>query len=166
MDPGCDRAGDTVGVSGFFSIDGSRRAEWVCWGREQYNRAYLISSTSVRAYCELMDSRHYSCINNDRRFGCPSHIKGSLVIPPDSENVALVSIRSLSGIPPGRCSLIELELDITESYGVLVGRTLVDTSDWSASVLLINPGSDMVVLPLFSCVGNLVPVSAVSDKKK
>ena len=26
-----------------------------------------------------------------------NHIKGSLVIPPDSENVALVSIRSLSG---------------------------------------------------------------------
>ena len=53
-------------------------------------------------------------------------------------------------------------MDITESYGVLVGRTLADATDWSASVLLINPGSDMVVLPLFSCVGNLVPVSAVS----
>ena len=48
-----------------------------------------------------------------------------------------------------------LTMDIMESYGVLVGRTLVDASDWSASVLLINLGSDMVVLPSFS-------VSAVS----
>ena len=43
----------------------------------------------------------------------------------------------------------------------MVGRTLVDASDWSANVLLINPGSDMVVLPSLLCVGNLVPVSAV-----
>ena len=90
-----------------------------------------------------------------------AHIKGSLVMPPDSETVAPVSIRSPSGIPPWRCSLIESELDITEINGVLVGRTLVDASDWSASVLLINLGSDMVVLPSFSCVSNLVPVSAV-----
>ena len=58
-------------------------------------------------------------------------------MPPDSEFVAPVSI-------------IEPDFDITENYGVLVGRTLVDTSDWSASVLLINPGS--VVFPSFSCV--------------
>ena len=30
------------------------------------------------------------------------------------------------------------------------------------SVLLVSPGSDVVVLPSFSCVGTLVPVSAVS----
>ena len=59
-------------------------------------------------------------------------------MPPDSEMVAPVSIRSPSGIPLGWCSMIEPDLDITESYGVLVVRTLVDASDWSASVLLVN----------------------------
>ena len=39
---------------------------------------------------------------------------------------------------------------------MLVGRTLVDASQWSASV------SEMVVLPSFSCVGELLPVAAVS----
>ena len=87
-----------------------------------------------------------------------THIKGSMVMPPDSEIVAPMSIRSPAGIPPGRCSLIEPDLDITQSYGVLVVRTLVDASNWSASILLINPGSDTVVLPSFSCVGDLVPV--------
>ena len=91
-----------------------------------------------------------------------AHVNGSLVMPPDSEIVvAPMSIRSTSGIPPGWCSMIEPDLDITESYGVLVGHTLVDALDWSASVLLVNPGSDVVVLPSFSCVGTLVPVSAV-----
>ena len=56
--------------------------------------------------------------------------------------------------------MIELDF-ITESYGVLVGHTLVDASDWPASVLLVSPGSDVVVLPSFSCVCTLVPVSAV-----
>ena len=38
----------------------------------------------------------------------------------------------------------------------------MDTSNWSAQVLVINPGSDVVVLCPFSCVGNVVQVSAVS----
>ena len=55
-----------------------------------------------------------------------AHVKGFLVMPPDSEMVSSVSIRSPSGIPPGRYSMIEPDLDITERYGVLAGRTLVD----------------------------------------
>ena len=80
-----------------------------------------------------------------------AHLTNSLVLLPDSEIVAPVSIRSPSGIQPGRCSLIEPKISITESYGVLVGRILVDVSEWSASVILVNPGSDVVVLPSFSC---------------
>ena len=38
----------------------------------------------------------------------------------------------------------------------------MDASSWSASVLIVNPSSDVIVLPSFSFVGNLVPVSAVS----
>ena len=80
-----------------------------------------------------------------------THLTNSLVLLPDSEIVAPVSIRSPSGIQPGRCSLIGPKIAITESYGVLVCRILVDTSKWSASVILVNPGSDVVVLPSFSC---------------
>ena len=53
-------------------------------------------------------------------------------------------------------------MDLMEEYGVLVGHTLFDASSWSASVLMVNPNSDVIVLPSFSRVGNLVPVSAVS----
>ena len=76
--------------------------------------------------------------------------------------MAPVSILSPLGIQPGRCSLIELQIALTESNGVLVGSPLVDASEWSASVLLVNPGSDVVGLPSFSCIGDLVQVSAVS----
>ena len=38
----------------------------------------------------------------------------------------------------------------------------MDASSWSSSVLMVNPSSEVVVLPSFSCVGYLVPVSAVS----
>ena len=106
-----------------------------------------------------MDSLHCNCISNDRR---SAHTAGSLVVPPDSEIVAPVSIRSPADIPPGRCSMIKPNSTITESYGVVVSRTLVDTSDWSAQVLLINPVSDVVVLPPFSCAGSVVQVSAVT----
>ena len=63
-----------------------------------------------------------------------AHLTNSLVLLPDSEIVAPVSIRSPSGIQPGWCSLIEPNIAITENYGVLVGRILVDTSEWSASL--------------------------------
>ena len=38
---------------------------------------------------------------------------------------------------------------------------LVDASSLSASVLMINPNAEEVVLPSFTCVGKLVPVLAV-----
>ena len=39
---------------------------------------------------------------------------------------------------------------LTEEYGVIVG------------VLMVNPNAEEVVLPSFTCVGKLVPVSAIS----
>ena len=60
-----------------------------------------------------------------------AHLTNSLVLLPDS--VAPVSIHFPSGIQPGWCSLIEPNIAITESCGVLVGRILVDVSEWSAS---------------------------------
>ena len=44
---------------------------------------------------------------------------------------------------------------------MVVGHTLVDASSWSASVLMVNPNAEEIVLPSFACVGDLVPVSAV-----
>ena len=57
-----------------------------------------------------------------------AHITSSLVFPPNSEIVTPVLIRSSSGIQPGRCSLIEPKIALTEDYGVLIGRTLIDAS--------------------------------------
>ena len=94
-----------------------------------------------------------------------AYLTTSVVMPPDSEVVAPVSVRSLSGIWPGPCSLMEPCMDLMEEYGVLVGHTLFDASSWSASVLMVNPNSDVIVLPSFSRVGNLVPVSAVSVRR-
>ena len=53
---------------------------------------------------------------------------------------------------------------LTEEYGVIVGHTLVDVSSRTASVLMVNPNAvvEEVVLPSFTCVGKLVPVSAIS----
>ena len=68
-----------------------------------------------------------------------AYTEGSLVVPPDSEIVVPVLIRSPVGILPGRCSMIAPDSTITESYGVLGSHTLVDTSNWSAKVLVINP---------------------------
>ena len=83
----------------------------------------------------------------------------AVVIPPDSEVVATFSI---SGGQLGACALIDPNWDLTEQYGVLVGHTLVDATTPAASVLIINPNAEEVVLPCGSSVGNLVPVLSVS----
>ena len=83
----------------------------------------------------------------------------AVVSPPDSEIVAPFSV---SGVRLGYCALVEPSRSLAEEYGVVVGHTLVDASSRSASVLMINPNAEEVVLPSFTCVGKLVPVSAVS----
>ena len=83
-----------------------------------------------------------------------AHLTTSVVLPPDSEAVAPVTVCSPSGIRLGPCSLVEPCIALTEDYGVLVGRTLLDASSLSASVLMVNPSSEVVVLPYFLCVGD------------
>ena len=83
----------------------------------------------------------------------------AVVLPPDSEVVASFLI---DGGHLGTCTLINPNRDLTEEFGVVVGHTLVDGSTPSASVLIINPDAEEVVLPCGSRIGNLVPVSAVS----
>ena len=83
----------------------------------------------------------------------------SVVLPPDSEIVAPFSV---SGVRPNCCALVEPSRTLTEEYGVIVGHMLVDASSRSASVLMVNPNAEEVVLPSFTCVGKLVPVSVIS----
>ena len=68
---------------------------------------------------------------------------------------------TVSGIRPNGCALVELSRILTEEYGVIVGHTLVDASSCSASVLIVNPNAEVVVLPRFTCIGKLVPVAAI-----
>ena len=44
---------------------------------------------------------------------------------------------------------------------MIVGHTLVDASSRTASVSMVNPNAEEVVLPSFTCVGKLVPLSAI-----
>ena len=44
---------------------------------------------------------------------------------------------------------------------MVVGHTLVDASSWSASVFMVNPNAEEIVLPSCAFVADLVPVSAV-----
>ena len=82
-----------------------------------------------------------------------------MVLPPDSEVVANFSI---IGGHLGTCALIDPNWDLTEGFGVVVGHTLVDTTTPLASVLIINPNAEVVVLPCGSYIGDLVPVLSVS----
>ena len=90
-------------------------------------------------------------------------VSGSLitavVLPPDSEVVANFSI---DGGQLGTCALIDPNRELTEDFGVIVGHALVDATTPSASVLIINPNAEEVVLPCGSHIGYLVPVLAVS----
>ena len=83
----------------------------------------------------------------------------AVVLPPDSEVVAPIE---LTGGPLGTCAFIVPSRQLTEDFGVVVGHTLVDESTCSANILMINPNAEEVVLPCKTCVGKLVPISAVS----
>ena len=45
---------------------------------------------------------------------------------------------------------------------MIVGHTLVDASSRTASVFMVNPNTEEVVLPSFTLLGKLVPVSPIS----
>ena len=54
------------------------------------------------------------------------------------------------GFWPNCCALVEPSRTLTEEYGVIVGHTLVDASSRTASVLMVNPNAEEVVLPSFT----------------
>ena len=69
---------------------------------------------------------------------------------------------SVLGVRQNCCALVEPSRTLTEEYGVIVGHTLVDASSRTASVLMVNRNAEEVLLPSFTCVGKLVPVSVIS----
>ena len=77
----------------------------------------MLTSSTRPPYVQLwVDGQSTSQLHQQRQaVWASAHVKGSLVMPPDSEMVAAVSIRSPLGIPLGRCSMIKPDLDITES---------------------------------------------------
>ena len=74
----------------------------------------------------------------------------------------MVAPFSLNGGQLGTCALIVPDRDLTVEFGVVVGHTFVDASTSSANVIMINPNAEEVVLPCRTCIGQLVPISAVS----
>ena len=130
-----------------------------CWVRKPCSRVCHINWI-----CELWAEGRSTLQLHQQRLDhdVKVFLQTSVLLPPDSEIIAPVSVRSPSGIRPGSCSLVEPSGKVMEDYGVVVGRTLVDASSWSASVLMINPNAEEIILPSFACVGDLVPVSAVS----
>ena len=71
----------------------------------------------------------------------------SVVLPPDSEIVAPFSV---SGVRPNCCALMEPSRTLTGEYRVIVGHTLVGASSRTASVLMVNPNAEEMVLPSFT----------------
>ena len=82
--------------------------------------------------------------------------------PVGAANSEVVANFSIDGGQLGTCALIDPNWNLTEDFGVVVGHTLVDATTPSASVLIINPNAEEVVLPCGSHIGDLVPVLAVS----
>ena len=60
--------------------------------------------------------------------GAQAFLTTSVVLPPDSEIVAPVRVRTAPGVQPVPCLLVEPCMDLTEDYGVIVAHTLIDAS--------------------------------------
>ena len=79
-----------------------------------------------------------------------AYLTTSVVLSPDSEVVAPVSVLSALGIQPGPCSLVEPCMDLTEEYGVIVGHTLVD-----ACVCVCNDRMRIIDVSMVHSVGGV-----------
>ena len=98
-------------------------------------------------------------LHQERPMEVQGLLMNAVVLLPESEIVAPFSV---SGGRLGPCALVEPSRSLMEEYGVVVRHTLVEASSWSASVLMINPNTEEIVLPCKTCVGKLVPIAAAS----
>ena len=86
---------------------------------------------------------------------------GHCSIPPHSEAVLHCITRTVGGrsLPPS--GLLEGRTVFSENTGLVVGRTLVDTSGWKVPVLVSNFGQETVMVEPFSGIGMIAQVSAI-----
>ena len=88
---------------------------------------------------------------------------GHCSIPPFSEAVLHCSVRITGGRPMPSSGLLEGLTVFAENTGLVVGRTLVDPSQWKVPVLVSNFSQDTIVVDPFSEVGMIAQVSAIQS---
>ena len=88
---------------------------------------------------------------------------GHCSVPPYSETVLHCSVMTTGGrrMPPS--GLLEGLTLFAENTGLIIGRTLVDPSQWKVPVLVSNFSQDTVVVGPFSEVGMIAQVSAIQS---
>ena len=86
---------------------------------------------------------------------------GHCSVSPYSEAVLHCTVRTAGGRITPSSGLLEGLTIFAENTGLVVGRTLVDPSQWRVPVLVSNFSQDTVMLEPFSEVGMVTQVSAV-----
>ena len=89
---------------------------------------------------------------------------GHSLIPPYSEAVLHCTIRTVGGQPMSSSGLLEGLTLFAENTGLVVGRTLVDHSNWSVPVLVSNFNQEAVMVEPFSEVGMVAQISAILSR--
>ena len=86
---------------------------------------------------------------------------GHCSIPPCSEAVLHCTTRTVGGRLLSLSGLLEGLTVFAENTGLVVGRTLVDSSGWRVPVLVSNFSQETVMVEPFSEVGMIAQVSAI-----
>ena len=88
---------------------------------------------------------------------------GHCSIPPYSEAVLHCTVQTAGGRPMPSSGLLEGLTLFAENTGLVVGRTLVNPSEWSVLVLVSNFSQDTVMVEPFSEVGMVAHISAIQS---
>ena len=86
---------------------------------------------------------------------------GHCSIPPYSDAVLHCTTRTVGGRSMPSSGLLEGLTVFSENTGLVVGRTLVDPSEWKVPVLVSNFGQETVMVEPFSEIGMIAQVSAI-----
>ena len=86
---------------------------------------------------------------------------GHCSVPPYSEAVLHCTVQTAGGRVMPSSGLLEGLTVFAENTGLVVGRTLMDSSRWRILVLVSNFGQDTVMVEPFSEVGMVTQVSAI-----
>ena len=86
---------------------------------------------------------------------------GNCSIPPYSEAVLHCTTRMVGGRSVPSNGLLEGLTVFSENTGLVVGRTLVDPSEWKVPVLVSNSGQETVMVEPFFEIGMIAQVTAI-----